>query len=550
MRRNVYVCVEEWYICGVTATKVQVIGAGPAGLTAARLLKLRHADWRVEVYERMAPVETFGFGVGLTGRTLSNLHAADPAVHDALAAVSHQRTRARLYTLQDHIEWGRGGAAAGMTIGRAILLEVLQKHAVDAGAVVEVGSEFSLADADADLVIAADGAGSATRDKLAGALGASVELGRGLYVWCGLDRALDGNLFAPVQTEHGVFVTHAYAYAADRSTVLIETDEQTWKRAGFDQPGPYATDGASDEASLAFLQEAFSPYLDGGLLIGNRSRWLRFRTVRCQRWHDGSTVLLGDAARTAHYSLGSGTKLALEDAIALADALDDSDIPRSLSTYEAKRRPGSAHIQDLAQRSHLWWDAFPKRANRPAASVAFAYLSRGGAVPLAAAAAFEPEIARNAIADFAGCPPADVPVEDDRLAAWVLGRPYDGGVTLPSRVFGEAVLGVEPAVTSNDPALRFATLNVECADWLSADADTLVERCRQAVAQGNAGVRLTGAPTRGAVLDRLALAERVRLETTAVVVVEGPPEHLADLVDGLVAGRADLVSVTTEEKPE
>lgn len=531
----------------VAATKVQVIGGGPGGLFAARLLKLRHPGWHIEVHEQLAPVETFGFGVGLTARTLTNVKSADADVHAALHAVSHSLSRLRLVTLQDRVEWGPGDAAGGITVGRAALLEVLQKYAFNAGVDVKTGSTFSLAEADADLVIAADGAGSATREKLAGAVSATVELGRGLYIWCGLDRALEGNLFAPVLTDHGMFVTHAYAYSPQRSTVLIETDEQTWRRAGFDQPQQYASEASSDEASLAFLQDAFQPHLDGGQLIGNRSRWLRFRTVRSDRWHEGTTVLLGDAARTAHYSLGSGTKLALEDAIALADSLPTGDaISVSLAEYEAKRRPSAARIQELAHRSHLWWDAFPQRVHRPAASVAFAYLSRGGAVPLAAAAAFEPQIARAAIADFAKCDVVDIPQDDDGLASWVLARPYHGHVSLDSRVYGTAVLDIAPATGDRDTSRSFAVVDVDCADWLSEEADSLVQQCRDAVHKGSVGVILTGSDTRAALLDRLALGERVRSETAAVVTVQGPIDHLADLVDGLVAGRTDLVSVTQE----
>lgn len=525
-------------------TKVQVIGGGPGGLFAARLVKLRHPGWHVEVHERMPAGKTFGFGVGLTGRTLRNLLAADPAVHESLITASHTPRTARLHTLKDSIQWGRRGGG-DRAIGRSVLLKVLQTAAVDAGVAVRAGSELMVGQADADLIIAADGAGSATRDRIAGTVGASVRPGRGLYIWCGLDRALDGSLFAPMQTDYGLFVTHAYAYAADRSTVLVETDEQTWHRAGFDRPQRFDSDGESDADSIAFLQRAFAPHLAGGRLLGNRSRWLRFRTVHCDRWHDGRTVLLGDAARTAHYSLGAGTKLALEDATALAGSLTDStDIPAHLAAYEAARRPGSARTQDLAQRSQTWWDGFPQRADMPAASVAFAYLTRGGAVSLPAVAAREPEMARAAMAEYAGCPVKDVPWGDDRLAAWVLSRSYHSGRDqFASRVYGAPLLSVEPSVRDGDPSRAFASVQVQCEDPLGAAADAVVEQSRDAVSRGAAGVLLGGPDGRGDVLDRLALAERVRRESPAVVAVAGPREHLSDLVDGLVARRTDLVSV-------
>jgi len=301
--------------------RVAVLGGGPGGLYAARLLKLARPGTEVVVHEQGVPDETFGFGVGLAARTQRRLEEADPeTLRDILACSYSHDMRMRV-----------GGREAGMSVsslvavGRADLLGVLQRHAEDAGVKLEFGVRRAADELDADLVIAADGVGSATRSASEQAFGAEVEPGTGWYLWAGTDVALDHALFAPERTEHGVFVTHAYPYAPDRSTFLVETDEATWRSAGFERTTAATPFDASDDAALEYLSDVFAPHLGGHRLIGNRTRWLQFRTVRCARWHDGRTVLLGDAAHTAHYSVGSGTKLAMEDAIALVSALDTAD---------------------------------------------------------------------------------------------------------------------------------------------------------------------------------------------------------------------------------
>ncbi len=273
--------------------RVAVLGGGPGGLYAARLLKLARPSCEVVVHEQGVPDETFGFGVGLAARTQRRLAEADPAsLDDILANAWSHDMRMRV-----------GGREAGMdvsslvAVGRAELLAVLQRHAEDAGVKLEFGARRSAAELDADLVIAADGVGSATRS--AGEFGAEVETGSGWYLWAGTDVALDHALFAPERTEHGVFVTHAYPYAADRSTFLVETDEATWRSAGFERKhGGDARSDASDDVALDYLSDVFADHLGGHRLIGNRTRWLQFRTVRCARWHDGRTRCCSGTPRT------------------------------------------------------------------------------------------------------------------------------------------------------------------------------------------------------------------------------------------------------------
>ena len=215
-------------------------------------------------------------------------------------------------------------------------------------------------------------------------------------------------MFAPAETEHGTFVTHAYPYSDGQSTFLIETDEQTWRRAGFEATTEQTPSDASDLSSLRYLQQAFAGQLGGHALIGNRTRWTRFRTVRCQRWSSERTVLLGDAAHTAHYSIGSGTKLAMEDAIALVEAMDaEPDAAGAFSRYEAVRRGPVGRLQELARRSQLWWESFPSRLNVPVEQLMVAYMTRAGNVPLGRFAATNPEVLATALGRYAGLDLAD-----------------------------------------------------------------------------------------------------------------------------------------------
>ena len=229
--------------------------------------------------------------------------------------------------------------------------------------------------------------------------------GRACTSGAGRTSPLASALFQPVTTEHGTFVTHAYPYAPDRSTFLIETDEQTWRRAGLRAATDATPFDQSDEQSLAYLQDVFADALQGHRLIGNRTRWLRFRTVRCDRWHSGNVVLLGDAAHTAHYSIGSGTKLAMEDAIALVASVHRSDtLDDALLDYEAQRRPAVEHLQEVAGRSQRWWDSFPRRMHLPINQLLVSYMTRAGKVTLEHFAQSTPLVVARALQEYAGTP--------------------------------------------------------------------------------------------------------------------------------------------------
>jgi anthraniloyl-CoA monooxygenase len=507
--------------------RVAVLGGGPGGLYAARLLKLARPSCDVVVHEQGEPGTTFGFGVGLAAGTQRNLQAADPdTLRDILAA-----GRRHDMTMQAGDRTVRVHSDRLIGIARTELLAVLQRHAEKAGVRLEYGVRRQAADLDADIVIAVDGVSSATRQ--AGAFGGTIETGRGLYLWCGTGFALSDAVFAPVRTEHGIFVTHAYPYSAGQSTFLIETDEQTWRRAGFDVSTEQTPGDASDLTSLRYLEEAFAGPLRGHSLIGNRTRWMRFRSVRCQRWSAGRTVLLGDAAHTAHFSIGSGTKLAMEDAIAVAEALDaEPDVARAFVRYEAARRPAVERLQELARRSQLWWESFPSRLQLPAEQLMVAYMTRAGNVTLDRFAVTNPHIVETALAQYAGLPP-QMPSD---ITTWILDQPlrHEG------RQFPNRVLGAGP----DSPGLHTIT-DVPADPWDQA-ADAAVARARDARAAGAGGFLFTGPADRPSVLTRMDLAERVRTEVGGLIVVDGPAGLRDDLAAGLVSGRADLACFTAE----
>ncbi|MDQ4115782.1 MAG: FAD-dependent monooxygenase [Actinomycetota bacterium] len=519
---------------------VAVLGGGPGGLYAARLFKRAHPQARVSVHEQSLPETTFGFGVAVAGRTQRNLESADPDTQADILAAGHPHDMRMLVDGRD----ARVHNGAMMGIARPTLLAILRRHAEAAGVELHYGTRARLADLSADLVVVADGAGSATRGELAEPLGATVDVAGCLYLWAGADFALDTAIFAPVTTPHGTFVTHAYPYRPDRSTFLIETDEDTWRAAGFDATTEATPADESDTTALRYLQDAFAEHLDGHRLIGNRTRWMRFRTVHCDRWTHGNVVLIGDAAHTAHYSVGSGTKLAMEDAIALRDAVTDAeDLASALSRYETVRRPQVERLQELARRSQLWWDSFPRRTGLPVDQLMVAYMTRTGNVGLQRFAGTNPDIVRRGLARFAGVTPEEVPGED--VVDWVLNRPLDhhrfARDTRRVPVDQRDALTAAPEPGPPPAADRLAMVDTTIPDPWGPDADALVKQVHDLVQYGWGGTWLTGPRDRGSLLTRLDIGERLRAETGGLVAVDGPDDYRDDLAAGLASGRADLV---------
>lgn len=251
--------------------RVEIIGGGPAGAFTARLLALRHPDWRVRLFERLPPDDTFGFGVGLTHGLVRGVQDADPAVTSRLLAAAHSFRSMRFEVPQGTVEFGQSHHGA---IRRAELLRILLDSAAEAGAEVVIGRSVTVDElsADADLVVGADGLSSEVRAKFADEFGAETRQGRGAFIWCGAEVELDGTVFTPAETEAGTFVAHAYPYDRGLSTLVIEASQESVERAGF-TGRTWVSDGESDDEALAYLSDAFSGLLKGRKLFGNRSRW-------------------------------------------------------------------------------------------------------------------------------------------------------------------------------------------------------------------------------------------------------------------------------------
>ncbi|GLZ42960.1 FAD-dependent monooxygenase [Actinokineospora sp. NBRC 105648] len=394
--------------------RVAVTGAGPAGLYLAILL--RKAGHEVTVHERNAPDATFGWGVVFSEETLNALREADPKTHleitDSFARWSTVDIRYRGELLRSH-------GHAFTAIARRHLLAILRARAVELGADLRFGSEVEQWP-EADLLVAADGANSRTR----GAdrhFRAKVSPQGCKYVWFGTDLVLDAFTFAFQQTEFGLFQAHAYPFDEHTSTWIVECAEPVWRRAGLD--------AMSEAESIAFCERLFAEDLRGHRLRSNRSLWLDFPLVRCATWHHGNVVLLGDAAHTAHFSIGSGTKLAMEDAIGLATALErHPDLDAALTEYELERQPVVERFQQAAGESAAYFGRTANYTGFEPVQFAFNLLTRSGRVSHANLAQRDPELIRVLDAWFAGA----------RLPGAIAPAPLFAGFgSLKNRLVGE-----------------------------------------------------------------------------------------------------------------
>ncbi len=328
--------------------RIVCIGGGPAGLYFAALMKKADPAHDVTVVERNRPDDTFGFGVVFSDATLEHFARADRETHDEIV-----RAFAHWDDIDIHyrgtVVTSTGHGFAGMS--RQRLLDILQRRCRSLDVTLEYLTEVrDLAPyRDADLVLAADGVNSAIRARHAEQFGRRIEWRPNRFVWLGTTCPFPAFTFIFKEDVHGLWRVHAYRYDAQHATFILETTDATWRRAGLDE--------ASEDDTAAFTEELFSDELKGHPILKNRSLWRNFPVVRNERWAHGNVVLVGDAAHTAHFSVGSGTKLAMEDAIALSRALQrHAEVPAALAAYEAERRPEVESLQRAAQVSLEWFE--------------------------------------------------------------------------------------------------------------------------------------------------------------------------------------------------
>ena len=352
---------------------MNVIGGGAAGLYVGILMKLADPACRVRVFERNRPDDTFGWGVVFSDQTVENLTKADP---------KSARRIAESFAHWDDIEVRirgervRSGGHGFIGIARKRLLNILQERAAKLG--VEVAYETEIADLasvmDADLVVAADGVNSLARNAFPEQFAPTVETRTNKYVWYGTHQTFDAFLFAFEQTEHGWVWAHAYKFDGDTSTFIVECAPDTWEAFGFGR--------MSQDESIAVCERLFAEHLGGHSLMSNArhlrgSAWLNFQRIACGRWFKDKLVLMGDAAHTAHFSIGSGTKLALEDAIELVSALrDEPSLTGALERYQAVRELEYLKLQNAARNSTEWFEHLDRYLPFPPVQFAYSLLTR------------------------------------------------------------------------------------------------------------------------------------------------------------------------------
>jgi len=352
--------------------KIDVIGGGPAGLYFALLMKKTRPGWTLRVMERNPEGVTWGWGVVFSDETLENFRDADRETWEAIT-----RTFARWEAIDIHFGGRviRSGGHAFCGIPRVRLLEILQTRCRALGVELAFEKEGAAAPGAADLIVGADGVNSAVRAAHAQAFRPEITQGRSPYTWLATKHVFEAFTFIVRENEHGIFTVHAYPFDEKTSTFIVETDQETWRNARLDK--------ASEADSVAYCERLFAPELKGQRLMSNKSAWIFFRQVVCASWHAGNVVIIGDAAHTAHFSIGSGTKMAMEDSIALAGALFGAgerpardDVERALDAFEEARRVDIAKKQRVARVSQRWFEEIGRRRTFEPEQFAVSLLSR------------------------------------------------------------------------------------------------------------------------------------------------------------------------------
>ena len=353
--------------------RIAVVGGGPGGLMFAKLAREADPSHAVDVFEQNPADATYGFGVVLADVALDILDGVDPALRAGIAARAEFQDRITLVHQGAAIDL-RGNGFLG--IARVELLRLMQENASRAGARLRFEAprrDLGILD-EYDLVVGADGVNSWLRTALNEHFGATKEPRLNKWVWYATPKRLDavGLIFQP--TEFGTFIAHSYRFSPELGTFVIECSEDTWRRAGLDR--------ADDAGSRAICERIFASSLDGHPLVSNRSLWFNPEFVTSTNWHHRNLVLIGDALKTVHPSIGSGTRMALQDAVALAGALRQhgQDVPSVLRTFEANRRREAGSFQDAAMRSIIWYETVDERMHLDPVAFAYDFMMRTGRI--------------------------------------------------------------------------------------------------------------------------------------------------------------------------
>jgi 2-polyprenyl-6-methoxyphenol hydroxylase-like FAD-dependent oxidoreductase len=352
--------------------RIAVIGGGPGGLYFAYLWKKRHPDAEIDLFEQNPAGATWGFGVVFSEQALEFLRADDPDTVDAITPRMQSWKNITLNLRGESVEIDGVGFSS---IGRLELLTILQQRVRTVGVIPRYDTTISSLDqlSGYDLIVAADGLNSLVRRTFENEFGATVSHSSNKFAWYGTTKRFETLSQTFVKTDLGAFNAHHYRYAPAMSTFLVECDLATWQRYGFADK--------TIEESQAICEQVFAATLAGHRLISNKSVWRNFPWIWNERWWSGNMVLIGDALHSAHFSIGSGTRLAIEDAIALAKALEaEPDIPAALQRYQGERKPIVQKLVKAARTSADWYEAFPEHMKLDLMDFAYSYITRSGRI--------------------------------------------------------------------------------------------------------------------------------------------------------------------------
>jgi salicyloyl-CoA 5-hydroxylase len=519
------------------ALRVACIGGGPGGLFFSTLFKQTVPDAEVVLFERNQATDAFGFGVVFSDATLNRINDADPVVRDGLRDFGTHWDDIEVWLKGERKSFSGNGMAA---IYRKTLLQLMQERASEAGVEMRFGQyvpDLSQLE-DFDLIVGADGANSSTREQLGESLGHTAETASAKFIWFGTSHLFKGMTFIHRKSEFGNFAVHGYPISEDLSTFIVETDEASWRKAGLDEFDVSQPPGPSDLKTQRFLEKLFAEDINGEPLVANSSRWANFRTRRTRTWHKGNVVLLGDAVHTAHFSVGSGTKMAMEDAITLVRevAAHQDDLELAFTNYEADRQPQVAKIQNQARGGLSWWEHFGRYYDSfDPTQFTFHFFSRS--IDIDKIRLRDPELVDSTEQDWLDRH-GNVPLETPLLAGptqfsgRLLSLTHRNGQPELTGPGGSIALTTVPNDAGPDTGLLLTAPDTE--EGLAAAFERLPAQAAAVVIQG------------GNPFTRILLSEEVRLGRglTSVVVDDRGPASALTLV---LSGRADAVATEGTE---